>query len=61
MLSFCYLDEKQPAPARLMMYTPHVKNTVSDEAGNNVSQTHGRPEETQPQRQLMMLVKVGKI
>ena len=43
------------------MDAPHVQDTVRKEGRENVRNAHGRPEETEPHRQLVVLVEVGEV
>jgi hypothetical protein len=53
-----YLDQKQPPPASIALDAPHVQDAVRKKGRTNVGNAHGRPEETQSYRQLMVLVEV---
>ena len=56
-----HLDQEQPSPAGMSRRESKLQETCRQEASNDVGERHGRPEEAEAQRELMVLVKVGQV
>ncbi len=56
-----YLDEEEPSPAGGASDAPHVQEAVGQQSGQDVGDGQCRPEEAQPDRELVVLVKVGEV
>lgn len=55
------LNHEQPPPTSLSSHSSHVQKTVSEDRRQDVGDAHARPEVTEPDRELRVLVEVGEI
>lgn len=57
-IAMIYFDKEKPSPSRVIVMTAEMQDAECQERSEDICDGHSGPEETEPERELMMFVEV---